>query len=443
MRAIHWLCCMAVLGVCLTSSAPAQQGVRWQPTLESARRTAGQTGRLVLIHFWGEGCRPCEMMERNVYSRPDVAAAIDRDFVAVKINRAHFPESASQYGVSGVPADVIITPQGQLLQRNTGAVPASEYVNRLGQIASNWRASSPAAGYAQNPSRPPQSSPAMSLANRPGYDAPQPTVGARPAGPPAMDRRYPGRPDATVEQNRQLAASRPGPPAYRREAPQPVESRYSPPLAHNAASSLRPDPAQAGDPRQQPPYPGPNTPRSDNVGGFAQNRVQAPSERQPSSYQSDRQPSQVEESSVNSPAGNPSAALGEFALDGYCPVQLMEKNRWVVGNRRWGLRHEGRTYLFAGPDEKQRFDERPSDYAPVLSGNDVVLLVDGGRQTEGRREHGAKFNGRVYLFANETSFEKFATDPERYAGAIEESVSNVANRNAAPPFSARPWNSRN
>ena len=121
----------------------------------------------------------------------------------------------------------------------------------------------------------------------------------------------------------------------------------------------------------------------------------------------------------------------------------MEKNRWVSGNPRWGLRHEGRTYLFAGPDEQRRFNERPDEYAPVMSGNDVVLLVDGGRTTAGNRAHGARFNGRVYLFADEGSFLKFAADPGHYAIAIEESVSNVANRSAAPPVTGRPWETRN
>jgi YHS domain-containing protein len=138
------------------------------------------------------------------------------------------------------------------------------------------------------------------------------------------------------------------------------------------------------------------------------------------------------------PPGNP-----PVALDGYCPVQLTEKQRWVLGNRRWGLRHEGRTYLFAGPDEQRRFNERPEEYAPVLSGNDVVKMVDGGQPAAGRREFGAWFMGRMYLFSDESSFQKFEANPGRYAAAIEESVSNVADRYAAPPASGRPWEARN
>ena len=462
MRAKHRLCCMAVLGVCLAGSGSAQQAVQWQPTLETAKRVAGQTGRLVLIHFWDDGCGPCQIMERNVYSRADVAAAIDRDFVAVKVNRSHFPASASQYGVSAVPADVIIAPRGHLIDRQVGAVAASEYMSRLNQVASNWRKSSPAARYARNSSSPPQGPAGPSFDARPAYEAPQAASGvpyARPPavtgpangiaaqanqrqvqGPPAMGQRYPGGARAG-DQNRQFAARGPEPPAssYAPEAFQPAESRYSPPLAGNAAPSFRPQPAQAPYSSEHPPYVGPRTSTSADVGDSASDHPGTRlAQRHPSPYESNWQPAPVDERAMEIPAGNP-----PVALDGYCPVQLTEKKRWVLGNRRWGLRHEGRTYLFAGPDEQRRFNERPNEYAPVMSGSDVVLLVDGGQTAAGRREYGVWFTGRVFLFSDEASFQKFEAAPDYYANAIEESVSNVANRNAAPPASERRWETRN
>ena len=410
MRARQRLCCMAILGICLAGSGSAQQTVQWQPTLETAKRIAGQTGRLVLIHFWDDGCPPCQMMERDVYSRADVAAAIDRDFVAVKVKRSHFPASASQYGVSGVPADVIITPRGQLIERSMGAVSASQYMSRLNQISSNWRRSSQTAGYAQNSSLPPQGPAQPPLNARPAYRAPPANTGPangfaaratqqrRAQGPPAMEGRYPG--GATGDSRNQQFAAR-----------QPERPVYSP-----GREALGPPP-QLG-------Y-SPANPESQ----VAQRRL-AP-------YESNRQPVPSSEPAIEIPAGNP-----PVALDGYCPVQLAEKKRWVVGNRRWGLRHEGRTYLFAGPDEQRRFNENPDGYAPVMSGNDVVLLVNGGQSTAGRRECGAWFMGRMFLFSDETSFQKFEANPDYYATAVKGSVSSVANRNAAPPASRRPWDSR-
>ncbi|GIX01936.1 MAG: hypothetical protein KatS3mg112_0873 [Thermogutta sp.] len=128
-------------------------------------------------------------------------------------------------------------------------------------------------------------------------------------------------------------------------------------------------------------------------------------------------------SPVAIPPGNP-----PLALDGYCPVSLTDKHRWVLGNRRWGARHEGRTYLFAGPEEQQKFLANPDRYAPVLSGYDVVKLVEGTQLVEGRREHGAWFGGRVYLFSDEESFQKFSADPYRYINALPQAVARLSQK---------------
>ncbi|HPZ83251.1 MAG TPA: hypothetical protein PL064_07440, partial [Thermogutta sp.] len=97
-----------------------------------------------------------------------------------------------------------------------------------------------------------------------------------------------------------------------------------------------------------------------------------------------------------------------------------------LGNPRWGARHEGRTYLFAGPEEQQKFLANPDRYAPVLSGMDVVQLVEATQLTEGRREHGAWFGGRVYLFSSEESYQKFSLDPYRYINALPQAVARLS-----------------
>jgi protein disulfide-isomerase len=108
-----------------------------------------------------------------------------------------------------------------------------------------------------------------------------------------------------------------------------------------------------------------------------------------------------------------------LALDGYCPVQLTENEHWVWGDRRWGVIHEGRTYLFAGPDEQNRFLADPTKYAPVFSGDDVVKLVDEGKRMPGNRLHGAWFHGKVYLFVNESSYQQFDKNPFRYVSKLD------------------------
>ena len=109
-----------------------------------------------------------------------------------------------------------------------------------------------------------------------------------------------------------------------------------------------------------------------------------------------------------------------LGLNGYCPVTLFEREAWAEGYAKWGVRHRGRTYLFAGLEQQQVFLKDPDRYAPVLSGDDPVAAADKGMAVEGRREYGISYRTRTYLFASAESLSKFSADPVRYATFIEE-----------------------
>jgi YHS domain-containing protein len=133
-----------------------------------------------------------------------------------------------------------------------------------------------------------------------------------------------------------------------------------------------------------------------------------------------QQPAVVAASPTQQPAvqaGSPQIPPGSppVALDGFCPVTLVEKRAWSAGNVAFGAVHRGRTYLFVGPEQVQKFLANPDAYAPVLSGNDPVLALDNQVSVPGRREYGVFSGSRIYLFANEESRNRFQQNPNRYA----------------------------
>jgi YHS domain-containing protein/thiol-disulfide isomerase/thioredoxin len=372
----------ALVCACLTPIAQAQQAVQWQANLDTARQFAAQTHRLVLVHFWASGCKPCMAMDNGVFSRPEAAQALDANYVMVKVHRDLSPEISRQFGVTAVPADVIITPQGQVLERSVGATDAQQYVSRMGRVALAWRDRS-AGPLAQIAGGPPSPG-AAGQKPVPGW-APPPSV----APPP------------------QVASS--SPPYAAQTAIQP--SSQVPPMANQQALPPPPlGPTNAGAP-VPPPSP-------------ADTSAMARNDRSPPAAGPGQPPAGPPPASMDLPPGSP-----PLGLDGYCPVQLDENDRWVLGNRRWGAVFEGRTYLFSGPEEQKKFLADPARYAPILSGDDVVRFVDQQERVAGCREHGAKFHGRVYLFSNEEDYQRFDKDPYRYLGKLE---SHVANR-AMPP----------
>ena len=117
MRARCWLLPVILLLRRPVAAASAQQGVRWQPNLETAKRVAAQTNRLVLVHFWVDPCPPCKRMQDEVFSRDDVAAALEANYVPVQINVKDFPKTAREFGITRFPTDVIITPEGDVRRK--------------------------------------------------------------------------------------------------------------------------------------------------------------------------------------------------------------------------------------------------------------------------------------------------------------------------------------
>jgi YHS domain-containing protein len=97
--------------------------------------------------------------------------------------------------------------------------------------------------------------------------------------------------------------------------------------------------------------------------------------------------------------------------------------KWVPGNPQFGVQHRGRTYWFAGPQEKQQFWANPDYYAPAMSGLDPVMAVDHRQQIPGRREHSIDYDNVFYMFASEASLQQFTTNPRRYIAGVREAMS--------------------
>jgi len=105
----------------------------------TARRVAAETNRLLLIHFWAEWCRPCRQMEAEVFSRPDVLSALATNYVAVKVNFDRAPELVREFRIESIPTDVILTPNGELLQKFVGGSSAERYIERISQVAYTYQ----------------------------------------------------------------------------------------------------------------------------------------------------------------------------------------------------------------------------------------------------------------------------------------------------------------
>src|SRR5215213_8901509 len=133
---------IVVASVLATPALAQQESVHWHKDLESAKVVAKETNRLVLVHFWTPSCGPCMALNQNVFNQPGVANAIETQFVPVKLNADENSATATWYGITRVPTDVIVTPDGQIVTKIVSPPTPAAYVAEVTAAAGKFGARS-------------------------------------------------------------------------------------------------------------------------------------------------------------------------------------------------------------------------------------------------------------------------------------------------------------
>ena len=102
------------------------------------------------------------------------------------------------------------------------------------------------------------------------------------------------------------------------------------------------------------------------------------------------------------------------ALEGHCPVCIVQMDKWVKGDPSYQITRDGRTYFFSSEKEKNLFLADPGKFVPALGGDCVVTFAMTGKRVPGNREHMTLHKGRLFLFANDEAEDLFEADPATY-----------------------------
>jgi uncharacterized protein YyaL (SSP411 family) len=97
------------------------QPVQWHPWGADAFARAQAENKPILLDIGAVWCHWCHVMDRESYEDPQVAALINRDFVAVKVDRDERPDVDARYqsavsaisGQGGWPLTAFLTPDGR------------------------------------------------------------------------------------------------------------------------------------------------------------------------------------------------------------------------------------------------------------------------------------------------------------------------------------------
>lgn len=132
---------LLILAVSVAACDPARaedRPGRWMTDYNQALSIAREQQKPLLIHFYADWCGPCKQMERSVLNRPEVLVEFGRSVIAVKVNTDRAPAVAERYGVTALPTDLFVEPDGAKLMESTGKRSLPEYRMAIARAATRY-----------------------------------------------------------------------------------------------------------------------------------------------------------------------------------------------------------------------------------------------------------------------------------------------------------------
>jgi len=361
-------------------------------------------------------------MEQTVFADPNVTHSLTQHYVPVKLNLQDAPQFGRQYGIRTIPTDVVIRPDGTLIDRTNSPRTPEAYIARFQQVALAAAGNQQGQPGGAAPDAVAQTAEQQPGANQMAAQPGQPQAAGQASPASLVGDRYKDHPLVSNQfADRYGNETQPAPPAVPPTQHNPLLDRP----AHDYRQPEQPGPAQqaavpsagmgaAGPPAQQPGMPqqgmmphGVQPPAATSappqtVGGAAPHGPQAPA-------------TSSHPAGLQLPPGVP-----PLAFDGYCVVSVRDDETWRMGNPAWGVIHRGQTYLFHSQKAQEAFRARPDYYGLVLNGHDVVHYAETGQLIPGSREFGATHkSGGIFLFANEANLQRFQNEPATFISRLQ------------------------
>nr|MCU0715209.1 thioredoxin family protein [Pirellula sp.] len=141
---IHSVACLACLAVSFstlarTFSQPNTQEIQWIDDFPTAIRYATSNNLPLMLHFYGDNCPPCRLLEKKAFRDPQLIGKINGQLVAVRINGEKQKELRERYQVTRWPTDVYLLPNGEEIYRTVSPQDPSVYGQMVDRVALRHR----------------------------------------------------------------------------------------------------------------------------------------------------------------------------------------------------------------------------------------------------------------------------------------------------------------
>jgi thiol:disulfide interchange protein len=100
--------------------AAPQSKIAWRDSFAAAKVEAKAKGKPILLVFGASWCPPCNTMKHEVWPDAAVAKVVGQGFVPLYVDVDESADAglASQYGIRGIPAVLVVDAEGNVLRQS-------------------------------------------------------------------------------------------------------------------------------------------------------------------------------------------------------------------------------------------------------------------------------------------------------------------------------------
>ena len=109
-------------------------GIQWRKDIQAASRESSETGLPILIKFSAKWCGPCKLMKAETFTDPRLAEMINTCFIPVEVDTDQNEQLARQLRIESVPTTMVISPQGDIVERREGFQSAAQLTGAIARF---------------------------------------------------------------------------------------------------------------------------------------------------------------------------------------------------------------------------------------------------------------------------------------------------------------------
>jgi uncharacterized protein YyaL (SSP411 family) len=128
---------LLTLFICTPLIGVTEEKIKWEAWSDSQFERAKKENKLVYLNLEAVWCHWCHVMEEQTYSQKNIITALNKNFIAIKVDQDSYPDLSIRYRDYGWPATIIFNNKGEELQKLSGFIEPEELAKILDESVKN------------------------------------------------------------------------------------------------------------------------------------------------------------------------------------------------------------------------------------------------------------------------------------------------------------------